>query len=401
MTDFRTEIKAPGPSGVAGHLKQVAQATVADASEQLLALSHRLHKFPEVAFEEERAVVWLSELLIERGFTVTTGVAGLKTAFIAEYGSDDGTVVGLCAEYDALPGIGHACGHNVIAGSALGAAFGLAAVADELGVRVKVLGTPAEEGGGGKITMIDAGLFADLDFVMMVHPTPREVVDPELLACAQLSVRFSGREAHAASYPENGINAADAMTVAQVALGLLRQHIRDDERIHGVPMPGSLSPNVIPAAAGGEYVVRARSRQRLEHLVSRLRHCFEAGALATGSHLEITEPAQRYLEMIHDRYLAEIYQRNAEALGRRFRPLEPGESTGYASTDFGNVSHVVPAIIPTLDVGSGGVGNHEPEFAAFCARSEADQALLDGAIAMAWTAIDVVLDPERAASLGA
>jgi amidohydrolase len=374
-----------------GSLKARAQERVLAQADDLVALSHRLQQNPETAFEEHRAAAWLTEMLDRAGFTVERGVAGLPTAFTATYGSGALTV-GICAEYDALPGIGHACGHNIIAASALGAAMGLAAVADEIDLTDKVLGTPAEEGGGGKIIMIEKGYFDDLHAAMMIHPTPRELLAPDLLATSALTFYFSGREAHAASFPEAGINAMDALTIAQVSIGLLRQHILDGERIHGVPVHGWQATNIIPAHARAKYVARAGDQERLRIVVDRLIKCFEAGAIATGATLTVDSSDPSYLEMRHDELLMELYRVNAEALGRRFRPLQRGDSAGYASTDFGNVSHHVPAIIPTLDIGSGDIGNHEPEFADLAVTPTADQAMLDGAIAMAWTGIDTATD---------
>ncbi|TFV59846.1 M20 family peptidase [Geodermatophilus sp. DF01-2] len=369
----------------------MVQQQVLSRADDLISLSHRLQQHPETAFEEHRAAAWLTEVLDDAGFTVERGVADLPTAFMATYGSGSLTV-GVCAEYDALPAIGHACGHNIIAGSALGTGLALRAVADELDLTVKVLGTPAEEGGGGKVVMIEKGLFDDLHAALMIHPTPRELVAPDLLAMSARSFEFQGREAHAASFPEAGINAMDALTVAQVSIGLLRQHILDDERIHGVPEHGYEAANVIPSHARANYVARAASRERLEVLVDRLTKCFEAGALATGATLTIDTSKPAYLEMKHDPLLMELYRVNAENLGRRFRPLQRGDSAGYASTDFGNVSHHVPAIIPTVDIGSGAIGNHEPEFADCAVTPTADKALLDGAVAMAWTVIDTAAD---------
>ena len=373
-------------------LKSRARERVLDRAEQLVELSRRLHGHPEIGFQEHRAAGWLTEALDDAGFTVERGVAGLPTAFTATYGSGS-LVIGICAEYDALPGIGHACGHNVISGSALGAAMGLAAVAEQIDVTVRVLGTPAEEAGGGKVVMLEKGCFDGLHVAMMVHPTPRELLLPDLLARAVLTFEYHGREAHAAAFPEAGVNAMDALTVAQVSIGLLRQHILDNERIHGVPVHGWEAPNVIPAHARATYIARALNRERLEIVVDRLVKCFEAGAMATGATLTVDTSDPVYLEMKHDPRLAEIYRANAESLGRRFRPLQRNESAGYASTDFGNVSHRVPAIIPTLDIGSGDVGNHDPGFADHAVTVVADRAMLDGAIALAWTGIDAATDP--------
>src|SRR5271163_3689250 len=206
-------------------LKEQARMVIDGQRDRLVTLSHTIHDHPETAFEEDRAAAWTAESLAESGFTVTRGVAGLKTAFSAESGSGP-LVVAVCAEYDALPGMGHACGHNIIAASAVGAGMGLAAVADELGITVRVLGTPAEEGGGGKIMMLERGLFDDVHAAMMIHPWPADWLAAICLAVSHFDVTFAGKSAHASAAPWEGVNAGDAMTVAQVAIGLLRQQLR-------------------------------------------------------------------------------------------------------------------------------------------------------------------------------
>lgn len=367
----------------------------------LLALSHRIHARPELGFEEERAAAWLAESLAAAGFTVEAGVCDLPTAFVARAGSGP-LHIAICAEYDCLPGIGHACGHNMIAAMAIGAALGAARVADDVGLTVSVIGTPAEEGGGGKILLLERGAFRGAHAAMMVHPAPFDVAEPPILACTQFETRFTGKEAHASAFPEFGVNAADALTVAQTAIGLLRQHLRATDRVHGIVTKGGEAPNVVPAHTEAKYIVRARSLGELDDVCGKVKRCFEAGALATGSTLEVVENHPPYAEMRHDHAIAALYRRNAEALGRVFPDLGPAGERAAGSTDMGNVSLALPSIHPAIGIASLPAVNHQPEFTRHCVTAIADQAVVDGALAMAWTVIDVAADPAlRARLLGA
>ena len=364
----------------------LARAALEAARPGLVELSHRIHADPEVGFEEHHASAWLAEALEEAGFEVQRGVAGMATAFVGSRGPGP-LHVALCAEYDALPGVGHACGHNVICTAALGAGLALAPVAERLGLRVSVVGTPAEEGGGGKIGFVEAGFFRDVNAALMVHPWPEDVAEPDLIAVQQLSVTYRGREAHASGFPWKGVNAADAMVVAQTAIGLLRQQLQPGDRVHGIVTKGGEAANIIPAHVTADYMVRAATRVRMDELLQLVRNCFEAGALATGASLDIGLDAA-YSDMRHDHGLARLYRRRAEELGRVFSeaPSMP------VSTDMGNVSHEVPAIHPFIGIETHGSVNHQAEFAAACAEPSADQAIFDGALAMALTVIDAATD---------
>src|SRR6476661_3800664 len=266
--------------------KQAARLVVDDNNESLVALSHRIHAKPELCFEEVSAAEWTASALSDAGFAVETGVADLPTAYVATAGSGPLTI-GICAEYDALPGIGHACGHNIICASAVGAGLALLPLADDLGITLKVFGTPAEEGGGGKILMLERGAFDGVHASMMVHPAPTEMDAMPCLAVSHLDVRYTGKEAHASAWPEQGINGADALTVAQVAIGLLRQHIRPSDRIHGIVTHGGDAPNVVPGHTSGTFLVRSRTLAELAELEPKVRRCFEAGAIATGCAHEV------------------------------------------------------------------------------------------------------------------
>ncbi|MFG2005137.1 M20 family metallopeptidase [Spirillospora sp. NPDC048911] len=360
---------------------------VAAWSDRLIGLSHRIHAHPELAFEETRASTWVAEALHMAGFEVEHGCYDLPTAVRATVGSGP-LHIGICAEYDALPDMGHACGHNIIAAAAVGAGAALAGLADDLGLTVTVLGTPAEEGGGGKVLMLERGAFADLDAAMMVHPAAVEMAAMPGSAVAQFKVSYQGKPAHAGAYPERGVNAADAMTIAQVAIGLLRQQTTPDDRIAGIVTQSGTAPNVIPDATEGRWIVRSATLEALSELKPRVLRCFEAGALATGCDLTITPPAPDYADLRPDAAMLRLYRANAEALGRVFPDLPAGAPVG-AATDMGNVSHVVPTIHPMLGLDCLPAVNHQPEFTAACATPTADRAVLDGATAMAWTAIDL------------
>jgi len=375
--------------------KRAARERVEQAGDELVALSHRIHAHPELGFEEERACAWLCELLAGAGLEVERGVGGLPTAFAARAGAGPLRVV-VCAEYDALPGVGHACGHNLIAAMAAGAGIALAEVADDVGLEVTVLGTPAEEGGGGKILLLRQGAFAGAHAAMMVHPSPYEMAEMPVIAVTQLRVAYTGKEAHASAYPQLGVNAADALVVAQTAIGLLRQHLRPGDRVHGIVTHGGDAPNVIPAHTTGTWMVRAAGLEQLEEVWAKVVRCFEAGALATGASLEIAEDHEPYAEMHHDHELAAVYRRNAEALGRDF---DERPDRGAGSTDMGNVSLALPSIHPTIGIDALPAVNHQPEFTAKCVTPAADRAVVDGAVALAWTAIDATADERLRARL--
>lgn len=361
----------------------------------LIDLSHRIHAYPEVAWEEVRASGWVADAMAAGGFDVTPQAYGVATAVEAVHGEGPMTVV-VCAEYDALPGLGHACGHNVIAASSVGTALALGAVADDLGIRVKLLGTPAEEGAGGKLELLDRGAFADAHLALMSHPGPVDVARAEAYAVSHLGVVYEGKAAHAAAYPDLGVNAADAFTIAQVALALLRQQLPSDARVHGIVTHGGDAPNVIPDRTQGHWYVRGTTMSQMREVEARATKCFEAGALATDCRLTITSEGQPYADFRNDTSLLARYVTNAEGLGRRFAsPDDPATRMNRASTDMGNVSQVVPAIHPYIGIDSLPAVNHQPEFAAAAATPAADRAVLDAAMALALTVVDVASDADE------
>jgi amidohydrolase len=372
--------------------KAAARETVERGRSALVSLSHRIHAHPELGFEEEQASTWLCEALVDGGLTVERGICQMPTAFVARAGSGP-LHLAICAEYDSLPGIGHACGHNVIGSSAVGAGLALSKLVDDLGLTISVVGTPAEESGGGKVLLLEGGAFTGVHAALMVHPAPLDIAEPTMLAWSQFDVHYHGKEAHASAFPELGINALDALTVAQTAIGLLRQHIRPTDRVHGIILKGGDAPNVVPAHTSARFMVRAETLGDLEEIQTKVRRCFEAGALATGATLEMQPASPPYAEVVHDAEMASIYRRNAEAVGRFFPDLGAAARRPSGSTDMGNISLAMPAIHPTIGLGCYPVVNHQPEFAEHCATPIADQALFDGALAMAWTAIDLATEP--------
>lgn len=369
-------------------MKAQVAATVQKDADRLIQLSEQLHANPETAWEEHRSARWVADTLDEAGFEVTSNYLGLETAFLATYGTGPFRL-GLCAEYDALPGLGHACGHNLISAITVGAARALAPLADAAGLTIEVYGTPAEEGGGGKIELLERGAFEGLDLAMMAHPAPVDVAEAEPFAVSHSHVSYTGKAAHAAAYPEQGVNAADAFTVAQVAVGLLRQQLPSSVRVHGVMTNGGEAPNAIPERTDGRWYVRAESLAQLAETEEKVWRCFEAGAIATGCKLDITPESKPYAEFrTYDPALA-AYKRNAEELGRVFDTTSPARRMNRASTDMGNVSQVVRAIHPYVGIASLPALNHQAEFAAACVGQHAEKAILDAATALAWTALDV------------
>ncbi|WP_263247805.1 amidohydrolase [Saccharopolyspora rosea] len=369
-------------------LKKRLHDSYADIADGLLAFSHRLHESPETGFEEFKASAWLAEeLRAVPGARVVHGLGELPTAVRADAGSGP-LVVTICAEYDALPGVGHACGHNIIAAGALGAFTLLAGVADELDVTVRLLGTPAEESGGGKILMLEQGDFDGTHAAMMVHPGNADRTNMLPLACAGFDVRYRGRSAHASAQPHQGVNALDAMTVALTAIGLARQQLEPGQQIHGCVAGAGTAPNVIPESAAGQWMVRAHDLESLGRVEAVLRRCFEAGAVATGAELEFTPSDPPYAEMRGDARMEELFRDNAAELGRALVP----EDTRGGSTDMANVSHHFPTIHPMLDLGDA-PPIHHPAFAEAAAGPGGDRAVRDAALGMACTVVDLATDP--------
>ncbi len=373
-------------------LKRAACAAVDDMRAELIEISRTIHAEPELAFHEEKAAARLTAAVERHGLPISRGAYGLKTAFASEFGPKDAPRVAILSEYDALPDIGHACGHNIIASSGLGAALALATLGDRLPGNVRYLGTPAEEGGNGKELMARAGAFQDVGAAMMMHPGDYNRLSPKILACAHLDVTYHGKAAHASARPYDGINALDGLVLAYQAIAALRQHIKPTERIHGIITDGGAAANIVPERAAGRFFVRAETAKDLSSLVARVNACLESGAQASGARLELVSPEPDLLDMVHNMPLCHAFQRNAETLGRVFIPTDHPAYGRAGSTDMGNVSHHVPAIHPNLAAAPANCIIHNAEFARWAGSEMGDQAAIDGAKALAMTAIDFFTD---------
>jgi amidohydrolase len=377
-------------------LKASVIAKVEAQRQQLRDLSLKIHSNPELGFQEVKAAAWLMQYLEKNGFTVQRGICELETAFRGSYGEGK-PAIALVAEYDALPHLGHACGHNLIAGGSVGAAVAAKEAVDQWGGSVQVIGTPAEELYGGKVIMAKRGAFDSLDAAMMVHPGSHNAAVTPALACIALEVEFFGRAAHAAGHPEAGINALEAMLLSFAAINSLRQHIKDKARIHGIITDGGDAANVVPAHSAGNFLVRAEDDAYLDELKEKVLDCFVSGATATGARLEYRWGETRYAPMRNNITLAKLFRQNMESLGRRMPLYDPDRSFG--STDMGNVSQVVPGIHPGVAIVSPEVVNHSPEFALAAASEAGIEGMLDAAKAMAMTIVDLIASPETAAQV--
>jgi amidohydrolase len=372
-------------------MKEQVWQRIDSLSQDLWDLALRIHAHPELGFEEHQAAAWLTEALENGGFRVERGVGGLPTAFRAVHPAEKpGPRIAILAEYDALPELGHACGHNLIAAIAVGAALGLAPFKKGLPGTLLVIGTPAEEGGGGKIKLIQAGIFRNVDAALMVHPSDQTVVDRGSLAITEVKIEFHGKAAHASSEPEKGINALDAVIQTFVALNALRQHIKDGSRIHGIITHGGVKPNIVPEYAAALFYVRSADNAYRDELVEKLRKCAEGAALATGAKLTFTKVGHEYKAIRPNKTMAQIFAKYLTELG--YPPEEPKGWMG--STDMGDVSWEVPAIHPYIRIGPGEIPGHSREFAEAAKSEGAKKAMIAAAKAVAATCLALWTDPE-------
>jgi amidohydrolase len=383
----------------------VAQASTSQLKDQISAdidrlrpelerIGREIHANPEIAYEEHQAVAWLTELLKANGFNVEVGVAGTPTAFVAQKRNGTGPTVAFLAEYDALRGLGHGCGHNLIGTASTGAGIALARLLDQLPGRVLVIGTPAEEGGGGKIRLIRGGVFQEVDAAMMFHPDTRTQVLHWALAVTHLHFEFIGHAAHASADPEKGINALDAFVLAYNGISLLRQQLKEGARLHGFLKEGGTAPNIIPERTSGEFLVRARDEAYMQELVQKVKNIFQAAALATGCSVKLSFDEEPYADLRNNPVLARLFEENLRRLG--LAPVEgvPWENAG--STDMGNVSHVVPALHPTIGIASGDVPGHSQAFLEASGSLRGYQAMVDAAKVLAMTGADLLAEPALA-----
>jgi len=363
--------------------------------DELEALSHRIHAHPELCFEEERAHAWLTEFLEKQGASVERSIGGLRTAFRATIaGSGPGPTVAILCEYDALPGIGHACGHNVIAGAGAGAGAALATALGRLPFpgRVQVIGTPAEEGGGGKIKLLDAGVFRDVDAALMIHGRCGTQVWRPTLGIVKVRAEFFGKAAHASSWPWQGVNALNALVQLFVAIDAMRQQLRPDARVHGIITSGGAQPNIIPEYTSAQFYLRALDVEYCRELLRRFEAAVAGAAQATGCRSAVTQEGALHEPLRPNRTLARLFRANLEAIAVAEDADE--RDAGLGSTDCGNVSQVIPTIHPYIRIAPDGVPGHSREFAAWARSPLARAGLLAGAKAMAMTALDLLAAPE-------
>ncbi|TMJ02986.1 MAG: M20 family metallopeptidase [Bacillati bacterium ANGP1] len=370
-------------------MRQAILQAIDDSADELIDLARRIHANPEIAFQEVSASRWLADALEQHGFTVQRGIADLPTAFRAEVAAGPGGPgVAFLAEYDALPEIGHACGHNLICTAALGAGIGLATAASGLAGKVLVLGTPAEEGGGGKVLMLQRGAFAGIDAALMFHPADYTLTARPSLASYRLKVKFLGKAAHAAAKPYEGINALDALIQMFVNIGLLRQQLRDDARVHGIITYGGAAPNIIPDRAEASFSVRAADSGYAKRALEKVINCGRAGATATGATFE-HETQKGYDAMKPNRPLADAFGRHLQEMG--WAVDLPPQRQRMGSTDMGDVSQIIPSVHPYLAIGKN-IGGHTVEFREAALTDRAFQAMLTAAKTMALTGLDVMTD---------
>ena len=361
-----------------------------DISDELIAVSHAIHENPELGYEEHFAHEQLTKVLIDKGLDVHKSAYEIDTAFEATAGKT-GPVVALLCEYDALPGIGHACGHKIIAAAGIGAGLAASTLAETFNGQLRILGTPAEEGGGGKVRMLNRGAFESVEAVLMIHPADADLPNISSLAVQQLKATYTGKAAHAAAAPEKGINALDGAVLGYMGVAALRQHIAPDERLHGIFTNGGQKANIVPETAESTWYARSSTMDRLEVLKTRLVETLNGGAKSAGCEIQIEWINEPYAEVLDNTPILDAYMKNSESIGRVIKaPIGDGV---VGSTDLGNVSHVVPSIHPMVKVAPEGTAIHTIDFEKWAKSEEADKGLLDSAKAMAMTVIDCWHNP--------
>ena len=374
-------------------LKDSISQAVDQLGDELEALSRQIHDHPELAYEEVKACGWLSDFLAKQGYKVERGVGGVETAFRATIETGDGPTIAILCEYDALPGIGHACGHNVIATSGAGAGAALAAVRDQLPKgRIQVIGTPAEEGGGGKVKLIKAGVFKDVDCAMMIHGFDRTILHQDLLGIARGTFEFAGKASHASADPWEGVNALDAVIQMYNAVSMLRQQVRPDCRIHGIITSGGAAANIIPEYAAAVFYVRAPRIDTMWDLFKRVSAAAEGAARATGCTLKITQHDSVYEPMKSSRVMLDLFAANMKTAGLIEGAPIPDR---LGSSDIGNVSQVIPAIQPMVAIAPTGMAIHTREFADAAVKPLARAGMVAAAKTMALTTFDLLAEPAR------
>jgi len=368
-------------------IKDTFKKELESIHKDLIKVSDWMYENPELGFEEYKTSEYLVKFISSFEDNVIFPTNELETAFEITFGKE-GPLVVLCVEYDALPEIGHACGHNVIATASIGAGLALRSLADDLGIRVKLLGTPAEEGGGGKIILLDRGAFEDAKCSMMIHPGPLNVANPTFTTIQQYKVEFFGKDAHAAGAPEKGRNALDAQIQLFVNASTYRQQMVQSNRMHGVIKDGGFKPNIIPSYTSSEWYLRSLNEDGLNILEKDFLNCVNAAALATKCEVKVNSPDYKYREILNNKTMYQLFMENSESIGREM-PLEDPLRPGLGSTDMGNISLAMPSIHPMLDIDAGDAVNHQPEYAAATIKPGGHKAIFDGAYGMGATIIDL------------
>lgn len=370
-------------------LKDKVRAHIDENKTRLIEISDEIHANPEVANEEVKASRLLADELEEAGFKVDLGVAGLDTAILAVHpDQSDGPTIAILGEYDALPVIGHACGHNLIAASALGACLSLGSMKKDIPGKLVFMGTPAEEAIGGKIAMVEKGLFKDVDAALMYHPSAGYTMTGRAgLALTEVKIEFTGKASHASGTPEKGINALDAVIQTFNGINALRQHIKSAARIHGVITHGGLKPNIVPDYAAAEFYVRAPTDSYCSELVKKLEKCAIGAASATGATLKYTVVEPSYESRIMNKTMGDLFEKNLTEIGEPLIPLPPGSGAG--SSDIGNVSQVIPTIHPYVSICDDSIAGHSVEFEKASSSKRGNEAMLNAAKALAMTALDL------------
>lgn len=373
-------------------MKERLQQEINAIADELKALSKKLYNHPEVAFEEHKACEWISSYLEEKGFEVERGSGGVETAFYAKIsGSDTSPKIAFLAEYDALPTIGHGCGHNLIAAASVGAGIALSRCLDGIEGSLVIVGTPAEEGGGGKIMLLDAGVFDDVSAALMFHPSSRTVIGNDSLGRIKFSVEFFGKPSHASGSPEEGLNALDAMVAFFSSIGLLRQQIKNEARIHGIITHGGDAPNIIPHYTSASMYVRALDPEYLDQVFTKVENCAKGAALATATEVKITPNPMRYAPRKRNFELENVCQKHIEAMGLTIEEPEPGK---IGSTDLGNLSRKIPALHPNIAICGKEVAGHSVEMAEATLSPLGQKVMIKAAKILALTGYDYLVSKE-------
>jgi amidohydrolase len=376
-------------TGTRDPLGDAVAAVMSDALE----LSHRVHANPEIAFEERRAAAWTAELLERHGFDVTAPIGGLETAFVARWKGDrPGPVIAYAGEYDALPEVGHGCGHNLMCSSSAGAAVAASRMLGrDFGGEIRFIGTPAEEAGNGKVHLIQAGVFEDVDICMQIHPSDSNSAEVLALAVTEVGVTFHGKLAHASGDPWLGKNALDAIVLLYTMVAQWRQHLKPGERVHGIITHGGAAPNIVPDLTSGRWYLRTPVDEDLDAMIERFGTMAEAAAQATGCTVELAiDPLNRCRTMVNNPILLDIWRRHLADAGIADDPIDPNAG----STDMANVSHEVPTIHPYLAIGPRGTPGHSREFAAHAGGEDGDRVLPIAIRILAATGVELLHKPE-------